>query len=127
MSTATAISVKAPKVEKEISEGKKPEGTIFDVTVNFDKPDTIEEAITAYGAAPVLDGFWSDFVVYIQGVARKELEKGKTPAEIQATISTLKPGVKRVGTVDIQAALKAKLSSMTSEEKAAYIAELMGE
>jgi hypothetical protein len=127
MSTATAISVKAPKIEKEIKEGTKPEGTVFEATVNFDKPDTLDEAVAAYGEAPVLDGFWSDFVVYIQGVARKELEKGKTPAEIQATVSTLKPGVKRAGTIDIQAALKAKLSSMTAEEKAAYIAELMGE
>jgi len=97
------------------------------VTVSYEMPETLAEAEAAFGATPILDGFRADFTVYIQGVARSMLKAGKGQGEIQAAVSALKPGVKRTATIDIQAAVKAKLSTMTPEGRQAYIAELMGE
>ena len=106
------VKAKDPKSEKEIA-------------CLFDFGDNMLDAATKFGEAAVYDGFVADTKVYIQGVIRDAIRKGKTDAEINDLVATLKPGTARAKTIDVKAALKAKLAGMSDEERAAYIRELL--
>lgn len=112
MSKSVTITATANKVN-----GQKLETP---VTASFDMSfgETSEESVKMFGDDVVNSGFNAATVVKAQARLRSLLEKGKTPDEAAALMSSYKPGVAaaRVG-ADPKAAYMAMFNSLTPEQK----------
>ena len=109
----------------EISAKNGKEADAPSASINWTGPETIEEAIQMFGGEAVLTNAISNFTVTMQSRIRSMIKAGKTPDEMQAALGSLAMGVQMPrSAADPLATLKAKLPSMTEEQKKALIAEL---
>ena len=79
-----------------------------------------------FGEDVVFSNFRRASVVTAQSIVRRLIKAGKSDAEIQTAMSAWRPGVAVERVVDPVAALKARFSTMTEEERAKVLAELTG-
>jgi hypothetical protein len=93
-------------------------------TVTFNYGDTAAETIEMYGDAVVNSNFIASDVINVQGIVRRMLDKGKTEAEIQAKISTRKPGIALSREVDHEAAFLVSFAQLSPEDQAKKIEEM---
>ncbi|GIV03920.1 MAG: hypothetical protein KatS3mg015_2750 [Fimbriimonadales bacterium] len=66
------------------------------VTVTYDLPETLDEAVEKFGAEKVLNGFLADLRISLQSFIRTRIQKGYTQVQIQADVDRWAPGT-RVG------------------------------
>jgi len=94
-------------------------------TINWEGPETVEEAIERFGGEAILSNAISNFTVTMQGRIRSLIKQGKTQDEIQTALGSMAMGVSMPrSSADPIAAVKAKIGTMTEEQKAALLAEL---
>jgi hypothetical protein len=106
------VSAKSPKLERE---------SVAYVEV----PETVEEAVEAFGGDAVCSNAIANWVVTLQAGMRRMHTAGKTDEEIQESMAVAKMGVATSGgRIDpIQASL-AKFKTMNVEEQADYLEKL---
>jgi hypothetical protein len=109
---ATEINVKAPKANDR------------EWTGSYDFGANLDEAKEKFGEDVVFSSYVSAQTIRAQAVVRSLLEAGKTDDEIAVELAAWKPGVQRTRSIDPQAAILAKWSSMSQEDKAAFLAKL---
>lgn len=86
--------------------------------VSIPMPETIEEAVQAYGEEAVLSNALAHWRVTLQAAIRSGLKRGETPEQIQERLANAKMGVKvRGAQVDPMQAFLAKFKSATPEER----------
>lgn len=105
------------------AKAKKGDETV-DATIVVKAPETVEEAIEVCGGPAVLSNALANWKITLQSAIRRYVTAGKTVEEIQTAMKDLKMGVAIERVSDPKAAMLAKFSAMTDEEKAAFIAEL---
>lgn len=89
------------------------------VTVTYDFPETLEEAVEKFGAEKVLNGFLADLKIALQSFIRTRINKGYTQAQIQADVDRWVPGT-RVGVsqkADPQQAFLAWFAALPPEKQ----------
>ena len=96
------------------------------VAISYNFGQTLADASAMFGEDVVFSNFRRASVVTAQGIMRRLIKAGKSDAEIQTAMSAWRPGVAVERVVDPVAALKARFSTMTEEERAKVLAELTG-
>jgi hypothetical protein len=93
--------------------------------IAIDAPETIEEAVKAFGGDAVLSNAMKSWVIALQNTMRLGLKKGESQAQLQARLAGAKMGM-AVGRskVDPMQALMAQYASGTPEQKAAIKKQL---
>jgi hypothetical protein len=105
------VSAKAPKISKE-------------ATVLVDLGENAADAIARFGEEVVFSNYLANVKIGVQSGIRRYLEAGLDGNAIQAKFDSFKPGVTLDRVVDPIAAMAAKLSKMTPEEREAAFAAL---
>lgn len=105
------VTARAPKVEKE-------------ATILVDLGDNVQDAIERFGAEVVMSNYLANAKIGVQAGIRRYLEAGLSTDDIQKKFEGYKPGVTMDRVVDPIAAMAAKLSKMTPEEREAAFAQL---
>jgi hypothetical protein len=105
------VKAKAPKLERE-------------ATVLVDLGENVQDAISRFGEEVVFSNYIANVKISVQSGIRRYLEAGLSQEDIQAKFDAFKPGVTMDRVVDPIAAMAAKLSKMTSEEREAAFAAL---
>jgi len=96
-----------------------------EAAIAFDFGGNLEVATQKFGAEVVYANFVRSAVITAQAAIRRLLTMGKNQADIAAKMASWKPGVPLERVVDAEAALMAKVASMSQEEKDALIEKLM--
>lgn len=98
-------------------------GQVF--TVNYDIPETIQEAVNKWGEEVVYSRFKQSLVIDIQSKIRGEIKKDNaTPETVQEAVSQYTPDVKRPG-VPFSQKVEDFLKNMDPEERRAFIEDLV--
>jgi len=105
------VKAKAPKLEKEAA-------------VMVDLGENVQDAISRFGEEVVFSNYIANVKIGVQSGIRRYLEAGLSQEEIQSKFENYKPGVTMDRVVDPVAAMAAKLSKMSPEERAAAFEEL---
>jgi hypothetical protein len=115
--------------EKEMSEIKVKSGReegATTVTVNYDIPGSVSEAISKYGENTVYDLLSRALTLGVQALVRVKMGKGETDqAALQAAVDNWTPGVR--GPVTRQTPLErasSALKGMTPEQLAELLAKV---
>lgn len=98
----------------------------LEATILYDFGDNLSDAVDKFGEEIVFGCYAAASKISGQAAIRRQLENGKTQEDITERMAEWKPGQKLERVTDPVAALKAKLMTMTDEEKQAMLAELMG-
>jgi len=110
------VSAKVP------AKDNKPEMT---ATIEVQVPETVEEAIKAYGGDAVLSNALANWRVTLQANIRGGLRRGESPKQIQERLKDAKMGVAIKGTkMDPVQAFLAKFQASTPEDQKKLLAEL---
>jgi hypothetical protein len=107
----TEVTAKAPKLEKE-------------ATVIVDLGENVQDAIARFGEEVVFSNYLANVKIGVQSGIRRYLDAGLDANAIQEKFASFKPGVTMDRVVDPIAAMAAKLSKMTPEEREAAFAQL---
>ena len=120
---------------EQAQEEKAPESGVIEVSaqkegvgsaeVTYDFGKTLEEMAEKFGADVVFTNARANMKITLQGVIRRMLVAGKTQAEIAATCAEWKPGVQMERTVDPLAVARKALSTMSEDDKQAFIEKLL--
>jgi len=113
------VSAKVPRNEKK--------GIVKDLvaSVEIPMPETVEEAIKAYGGEAVLSNAIANWRVTLQSNIRGGLKRGETPQQIQERLKDAKMGVSVKGAkIDPVQAFLAKFQSSTPKDQKKLLAEL---
>lgn len=102
-----------------------------EVTLPFNEPETIEEAVKAFGAETVLSHFVDNVVIGFQANVRgklaKEGDERMTDAQIAEAMKTWKPGQrKQVDPKKKAETIKATFAKLDPATRKALLAELRG-
>lgn len=93
------------------------------VTVKF--PETVEEAVAAYGAEALLSNAFANWRVTVQAGIRGGLKRGESPESIAARYKDAKMGVAQQGQkMDPVQAYLAMFASASPEKQKEMMAEL---
>ena len=93
------------------------------VTVNYDLPGTVSDAVSKYGESTVLDLITRALVLGVQALVRVKMGKGETDAgALQTAVDNWVPGVR--GPITRQTPLERATSALKSLDPAA-LAELL--
>lgn len=107
--------------EIKVKSGREEGATT--ITVNYDLPATVADAITKYGEDTVADLVTRSLTLGVQALVRVKMGKGTTDAgELQAAVDAWVPGVR--GPVTRQTPLERATSALKSLDPAA-LAELL--
>lgn len=98
------VTAKAPKLDKE-------------ATVLVDLGENAADAIARFGEDVVFSNYIANVKIGVQSGIRRYIEAGLSPEDIQAKFDNFKPGTTMDRVVDPIAALAAKMSKMTPEER----------
>lgn len=124
---ATQVSTRG-KLEKGVDKfgaGVVPgENGYGAVTVNYDFGAGLDEKRKRFGDEVTDKHAESSMEVWLQAAVRRLIAKGKSAAEIQSAISTMKPGLVVRTTKDKGAEYAAYIKSLSPEEKAKEIEKL---
>lgn len=91
------------------------------IKIEYEFPETVEEAIDAFGEDVVLSNFISSTTISLQGLMRNKMKAGKTAEEIQAELGPWKPGVRAKGKSTMEKAFS--LLGMLSDEERSRLLE----
>lgn len=109
----------------EITAKKEIDGNAIECTIEVDLAADAASAIEMFGADVVYSGFVANAKITAQAAMRREMVAGKDCAAIAERMKEWKPGVTLSRSpVDLLAAFKSKLSTMSEEERMAALAEL---
>jgi|SRR6185437_1233575 len=99
------------------------DGETHEITVPF--PETLDEAVEAYGEDVVFANFKANCVVGLQGNIRSRVEgkEPKTGKALQDTFADWKPGTRASGIGRVEK-LKERIKKMSPEDKARLLEEL---
>lgn len=93
------------------------------VTVNYDLPATVQDAVSKYGEATVADLITRSLTLGVQALVRVKMGKGTTKqSELQAAVDAWVPGVR--GPAVRQTPLERAISALKSLDPTA-LAELL--
>lgn len=95
-----------------------------DATVVVDLGENLDDAVARFGAEVVFSNYLANVKIGVQSGIRRYIKAGIDDAAIQAKFDNYKPGVTMDRVVDPIAAMAAKLSKMTPEEREAAFAQL---
>lgn len=111
-------------MKEEIINAKLPKmGASASVKISI--PETIEEAVSLYGANAVLSNALANWRITLQGNIRAALARGMSAQEIQERLASAKMGVSMRGPkADPVQAFLAKFASATPEDQKRMLAEL---
>lgn len=108
----------------EITANKTVEGDERTASIVTDLGDNLEDATAKFGADVVFSNYKRAVTITAQAAIRRMLEQNLEQDTVTNKMASWKPGVALDRSVDPVAALKAKMSTMTPEEKAALLEEL---
>jgi hypothetical protein len=107
------------------TKGKLPEGKgVGEVTVTYDFGDTLDAARKLFGDEVIHKHAESSMVIWLQAAVRRLIAKGKSAAEIQTTISTMKPGLVVRTSKDMSAECAKFIRGLPPEERVREIEKL---
>ena len=109
------------EVNAQVAKGER-KGEV--ITINYDLPQTVDEALQRYGEEVVFSRFQSSLVIDIQSAMRTKIRKGLNQDEIQAEMEKWEPQVKAVGRTK-EEKVRDLLSKLTPEERAELLSEFM--
>jgi len=115
-------SIRMKQLEVSAKLGKEAGGAT--ATIYVDAPETMEEAVKSFGNEAVLSNAISNWKVTIQAGIRRMLTTGNDQDTIQKAYKGAKMGVALARVTDPRAAIIAKWSVMSKEEKAELLADL---
>lgn len=89
-------------------------------------PESLEEAVKAYGEEPVLSNALAHWKIILQSNIRSGLKRGETPEQIQERLKDAKMGVSQRGggRIDPVQAFLAKFQAATPEQQNKMLEEL---
>ncbi len=95
---------------------------VLEATGMYDFGDNLEECVSIFGEEVVFTNARANMKITLQAGMRRCLEKNK---EVDSFITQFKPGVQTTGgQIDIRAAIKAKFSTMSEEERNVFLADI---
>jgi len=107
-------------VEVKAKDGKDGK----EASVLVELGENVQEAIEKFGAEVVFSNYLANVKIGVQSGIRRYIKAGLDSAAIQAKFDAYKPGVTMDRVVDPIAAMAAKLSKMSPEDRAAAFEEL---
>lgn len=111
-------------MKKETINAQLPKKNLS-AAISIDFPETLEEAVAAYGAEAVLTNALSSWRVALQSNIRGGLDRGETQEQIQERLAGAKMGVAvRGAKVDPIQAFMAQFASATPDKQKELLAEI---
>lgn len=96
-----------------------------EVAVSVDLGDGLQDAVAKFGEETVFAGFQAQAKIRAQAIIRDMMTEGKSDEDIQTFMNGWKPGMTRERQSDPTAAFMNKFSTLSPEEQAKFIEELM--
>ena len=96
------------------------------VTVEVNIPDKLEDQRKAYGDEVVAAASKGAIVISLQAFMRRMIEKGKTPAEIQAEATKWKPDTRTIVKQSAFEKATSALDKLSPTERADLLKKLQG-